>query len=264
MTAVYIPTMQRMHFLKKSMPKWLHSVPQKDREINLVVAESEATVTRAFLKQEGWTSDVRVIALPLDIQGIGAIREYIVEDAWDSGHATIIMSDDDVFPQKSAELSHMEAIAKDSQVLGVGCVTSYHSLLLGDRADMMKHDAPIFARAGYGFRMFALNLANVISVGNFNPELDVAFEDAELMRQGVAVGLHWYLDPLVPAGSLGKRFEPGGLAAYTSSQEDREVRTNKCYTYCHRLWPKYLAEPPKKRMSWQKMLNDFIPNWREL
>lgn len=254
--------MQRPENLRQIIPRWREHI-RSIGCLNLVVARDEYPSTLAIAKASGW-GGVQVLRLPKDVQGIGAIRGWCVEIAHHNKDAAMIMSDDDIYPHHSANLNSMHAYAKRPNILGVGCVTSYHSLLLGHRKDMVYGEDAILATAGYGFRLFALNVKNAMKVGNFDPELDVCFEDAELMRCGVRAGMRWYLDPLVKANPLGKRFEAGGIAALTGTPEERAHRTNLNYEYCYSQWPKYMAEPPRKRMGWKKMLDDYWPGWREV
>ena len=261
-THVVIPTMHRHENLKVAIPKWLNHFDGEDT-IDLYVAASEWSATDSLAAREGWPENVQVRSIHPSVQGIGAIRNYIVDEQAYYGRDVIIMSDDDIFPSPKAEF-HDPFIDSEYAMLGVGCVTSYHSLLLGDRKDMMKGTDLIFARSGYGFRMFWLNVPLVMGVGNFDKNLDVCFEDAELMRQGVSNGLTWWLDPYLKASPLGKRFAEGGLAAYTGDPETREERTQANYDHLYELWPQYIKEPPSRRMAWQRMLNDYIAYWQEL
>lgn len=262
MMDVWVPTMRRPDNIREIIPRWL-AVMEPKTHLWLVVAKNEAAVTAAIVAEGGWRDHVSVVRLPREVQGIGAIRGHIVKLAFQNGDRAMIMSDDDIYPHHSANLGNMRRIVRSTNILGVGCVTSYHSLLLGHRKDMLYGEEPILATSGYGFRLFAINVDRAIEVGNFNPALDVSFEDAELMRQGVRRGMRWYLDPLVKAIPLGKRFEAGGIAALTGDPEERARRTDLNYRLCYTMWSKYMAEPPKQRMSWKKMLDDYWPGWRE-
>lgn len=259
---VWIPTLGRPDNIRAIIPRWLQVI-KDEQTIRLVVARDEASATMAIVRDGGWRDRVSVSILPRSVQGIGAIRGWIVKAAFSWGHKTLIMSDDDIYPHHSAEIAHMMWLTRQPRILGVGCVTSYHSLLLGHRKEMLNESVPILATSGYGFRLFCLNIERAIEVGNFNPFLDVSYEDAELMRQGVLRGMRWYLDPLVKAIPLGKRFEAGGIAAYTGDPEERARRTALNYELCYIMHSKYMAKPPKVRMGWKKMLDDYWPGWRE-
>lgn len=260
---VYIPTMKRLANLFDIIPRWrVHK--EFVSQINLVVSHQEYRETDTFVKKHRWTDSVSVLPLPHHVFGIGAIRNWIVTQAMHNGEHHILMADDDIYPHHSANFNYLDEYIGLSNILGIGCITSYHSLLLGSRKDMMAGDDLILAYSGYGFRLFALNVDTAVGIGNFDTHLDVSFEDAELMRNGLWNGLRWYLDPGLKANSLGKRFEAGGIEALTGSKQERDLRTQACYAYCYNKWPQYMAEPPRKRMSWKKMLNDCLPGWESL
>jgi hypothetical protein len=114
-------------------------------------------------------------------------------------------------------------------------------------------------------QLFALNLANTVYIGNFDSRLDCFGEDHELMRMGIAVsGFPWLVHCDVKCEAIGVRYDPGGLNSFISDGT-RALREIECRKIIHERWPQYTSRPEARpRMLWQKMLNDYIPNWREL
>lgn len=257
---VFIPSMGRVENLNVALPAWKKHFDV----VNYVVAADEVSQYNDRIFQLGYRGAINVIGLPERVHGIGHIRRHIVNISSTMGLETIVMSDDDIIPHKTSDFDLSDWALRDGEsILGVGCTTSYHSLLLGDRKQLLAKPDLIYCASGYGFRMFGLNIPRARAIGNFDANLHTAFEDAELMRCGIAEELSWYLDPNVKGMSLGKRYSAGGLDMMAG--ELRSDMEDECFEHCKLKWPAYLSVGPsgRKRMAWQKMLTDYIPRWRE-
>jgi hypothetical protein len=208
---------------------------------------------------------IELIELKLSISGMGAIRQFCIAQAEKRGYEWIIMADDDIYPHWTSNLDLIETHVLEEFVLGMGCVVSQHDLLLGDDAWRIKEGQPIFCASGFGFRMFAVNMMNAQHIGGFDKKLDVCFEDAEFMRQGVARGFTWWLDPSLRGAPLGKRFQAGGIADMTGSSEARATRTEACHRRICELWPGYMSDPSRQpRFAWKRFIDTHLPGWRSV
>jgi hypothetical protein len=267
MAEVYIPTRGRWNLLCKTAPAWW----EVGASINYVVRRDEVKKYEAAMAEvlpklsTKWEKPCKIAfkVLPARVKGMGAIRDWCCQEAVRDGHDVIIMSDDDIYPHHSADLRAVEYHATNDFVIGMGCVVSQHDLLLGADAWRVKEDSPIFCASGYGFRMFALNLGSVEACGGFDPALDVCFEDAELMRQGVAGGSTWWLHPAMRAVPLGKRYASGGIADLTGSSLGREAAEVRCQSLVAERWPGFMTTPPRKPMfQWKRFMDQKLPGWR--
>ncbi len=83
------------------------------------------------------------------------------------------------------------------------------------------------------------------------------------MRQGIAqLGIPWLVHCGVKCDPIGVRYDPGGINSLINDGT-RGLREIACRELIHRRWPDYTsAAAAKPRMRWQKMLDDYIPDWR--
>lgn len=256
--AIYIPSKGRPENMRRVIPAWLEFKPRGVKVI-VVVDNGEHALYRDTLRA-GFakaSDDIHLLKLPYNNRGIGFARAWSMEHAAKMGHESVIMSDDDVRPRSSVNPLLREA--RKASVLGIGATSSYHSLLSNGWTDVL--NCPILCPGGWGFQLFGLNVANTIKVGNFVKALDCFGEDAELMRNGIANGFCWQSHCGVSFAQIGKRYEPGGIAAlYGHTRTERE---RDCQEMIHARWPMYTSKPPKpSRMAWQRMYDDYLPGWR--
>jgi hypothetical protein len=257
---VYICTRDRLSNLSKVVPRWL----EQDFRVVLVV-EPEQEETHSDLADEmGWPEEgkiiVDVVPLPRSNRGIGYSRHYAVSHAQQQKLKSIIMADDDIRPSQEQTMHHLITEAKKPGILGVGAVNRYVDHMNGGA--LSANSGVILCPGGWGGRLYGLNVNKAVILGNYDVKLDCLGEDDELKRQGIAAGIPWAVHCDVWADSIGSRFQPGGVQAYVGL--DRTSREERNHWLIHKTWPEYVSCPPKKfRMEWQKMLTDYIPEWRE-
>jgi hypothetical protein len=196
--------------------------------------------------------------------GVGYARRNVVNYAYSSGHQTIIMADDDIMPRSGTALHRLFVQGHRPDTLGIGATHSQHDLLTGGFTK--DSDLPILCPSGYGFQLFALNVRNVMEVGNFDPVLDCFGEDAELMRTGISKGWPWKIHCGVKCQKIGKRGDPGGIESLTGyAGYDRPTSERLCQEYIHKRWPDFTSTPPKpSRMAWQRFYTHYMPYWKNL
>jgi hypothetical protein len=64
---------------------------------------------------------------------------------------------------------------------------------------------------------------------------------------------------------VNNRYDKGGIESlYKGDMEARLAAERQCMAIMHERWPEYASHPDKKvRFSWQKILNDYIPDWKK-
>jgi hypothetical protein len=255
---VYIPTLSRLDNLRKIIPYWL----EQEMQVRLVVEHREYGAHNALKRDMGWGSAVYILPLPLDNRGIGYSRNYCVKHASRTALDSIIMSDDDIYVNTSSDAWLLLDEAAKPGVLGVGGALSIHDRFT-DGAISRTHGA-IMCPGGWAFKLYGLNVQVALDCGNYNRYLHSHGEDAEMARQGISRGYPWRVHCDVRCTAIGKRYDPGGLAAKYTTKEKRIEAEHECMAIIHNTWPKYTNAPDKpSRTAWQKMLNDYIPTWRE-
>jgi len=252
---VYIPTMSRYDNLMKIVPRWLdQGIP-----VRLMVTQGEFQEHVIFGREAGWPlRDVKVI-MQKGI-GIGAARRSCVIHARRYGLESIIMTDDDMKPVSDARPLLTEAARPG--VLGVGAVRPIHDHFT--HGAISRNKGVILCPGGWGFQLFGLNVRTASQIGNFDALLHSYGEDAELCRLGISKGIPWRAHCDVRCDSIGARYAPGGINARFRTPELRTEAEYACLFRIHQRWPRY-TNPPNRplRVAWQRMLNDFIPDWRE-
>jgi hypothetical protein len=256
---VYIPTMDRYANLEKIIPYWL----EQDIEPRLIVEADERAAHFMFLADMGWRKSVRIIPVPRDGQGIGFARRYAVRHAKLAGLKSIIMSDDDMRPDHASNYHLLLEEAGKPGVLGIGAVRSIHDRFTGGAVS--RNTGVILCPGGWGFQMFGLNVRTAEGLGSFDPLLHSYGEDGELARQGISRGYPWRVHCDVKTVAIGKRYAVGGISARFTRPQDRTEAEVECLTLIHDRWPAYTNRPDRPlRVAWQKMLDHYIPEWREL
>jgi hypothetical protein len=255
---VYIPTMNRIDNLRKIIPTWL----DQEFQVRLVMERSEWKAHVTMKKQEGWDGNVYLLPLPLAGRGIGYSRNYCVQHAKNTALKAIIMSDDDLHVHSDSDAFELIEAAYEPGVLGVGATRSLHDRFTGGA--ISANSGVILCPGGWGFQLFGLNVQTALDVGNFNRKLHTIGEDAELARQGIKRGIPWLVHCDVKAVSIGKRLAPGGFSTKYRTIEERQAAERECMSIIHGIWPDYTNAPDKRlRVAWQRLLDDYIPNWRE-
>lgn len=253
---VYISSRGRPENAKKVVPIWLNM----GFNVILVVEPNEYDLYAGVVAPMGerYTPDIIVLALPESDKGLSYNRKYLVEDAYDNILESIIVADDDIKP-----VHGMDSFVEDAahpKALGITARYSYHDFALGD--GIKKLGGVVLQPCGM-FRMVALNVENVIALGNYDPAADNC-EDADLMLRGILDGYPWMVDLDTKAASLGGRHAPGGSLDYLKAIG----RSVEDHTW---LKPTLKAKFPevvndgsgKTRVGWQKAYNLWMPDWKK-
>jgi hypothetical protein len=257
MDVVYIPTMSRIDMLRKTVPNWI----DQGIQVRLVVDRMEFSIHGKLKREENWGKNVYILPLPLSARGIGYARNFCVQHAKKTALISIIMSDDDIHIHSNSNASLLLEEAEKPGVLGIGATRSIHDMFTGGA--ISRNHGAILCPGGWGFQVFGLNVQTALDCGNFDTKLHTIGEDTELARQGIKRGIPWLAHCDVKAVSVAKRYSPGGFAAKYSTIEARTAAEKECLDIIHKRWPSYTNAPDKPlRVSWRKLLNDYIPNWK--
>jgi hypothetical protein len=147
-------------------------------------------------------------------------------------------------------------------VLGIGAVRSIHDHFTGGA--ISRNTGVILCPGGWGFQLFGLNVRTALELGNFDPLLHSYGEDGELCRNGIRAGIPWRAHCDVKCAPIGKRYAPGGISTRFRRPEERTAAERECLTIIHDRWPYYTNRPENPlRVAWQRMLDHYIPDWRE-
>ncbi len=246
MTIAFIPSKGRPELADRCVTSILKH--GKARPIVVI----EPSQQEAYRDLDGNYRSFMLSVLPEDGRGIGYARAQIVRMAAANDEQTILMVDDDA--RATSPYADLVDSARPDHVVGVGAWASIYGLYLGSdvRADAQRDEGVIIGKNGMGGQFMALNVANVMKVGNFPEWADVSLEDHELIRQTIWHGYRWYIHP-DSQYSCGKRWQPGGLATFV----DREDRAKQCWQKAHQAWPDFVSNPEtaaKYRCSWKKLI----------
>jgi hypothetical protein len=257
MDVVYIPTLSRIDVLRKNVPQWI----EQGLQVRLVIDRIEWSMHTKLKRDEDWGSDVYILPLPLSARGIGYSRNYCVQHAKKTALESIIMSDDECLVHPDSNACMLLEEAEKPGVLGVGATRSIHDMFTDGAVS--KNNGVILCPGGWGFQLFSLNIKTALECGNFDPKLHTFGEDAELAREGIVRGIPWRVHCGVKYITSNKRQAPGGISAKHKTAEARLAAEQECQAIIHKRWSDYTSVPGKKsRMSWQKLLDDNIPNWK--
>jgi hypothetical protein len=232
--------------------------------VKLVVPEDQFDDHVRLRDSMGWIPGVGVIALPPGTYGLGETRQFILEHAASKDRDAIIISDDDHRPKAGANMWDLLAAAMAPDVLGVGA-----SRPLTDRFNggaLTRNRGIIMCPGGWGFTVYGLNVRNATHIGGFDPNIHFFGEDAELARNGIAYHQwFWRVSCDVWIEQLNVRNAPGGISSvFNGDAEARAKAERKDRAYLRQMWPEYISRPDQKpRMAWSRMLDDYIPGWRE-
>jgi hypothetical protein len=251
---VYIPTLSRAGNMMKVVPAWL----QHDIPVRLVVERDQYDDYARLRDEQSWDR-VKILKLPKLRQGIGNTRRLIVEHAAGQGLKSIIMSDDDMHPKPGTNMRMLLDSAQDHRVLGIGAVRGIHDRFTGGA--ITRNSGIIICTGGWGNQLFALNVTNVLALGNFKPCFRTFLDDNDMNMCGIAAGYPWLVHCDVWSVGFGTDKAPGGNSAVTP---DRAVSDEESRAILASFWPKYVSRfSQRHRVSWRRMLDDHIPGWRD-
>lgn len=217
----------------------------------VIVIEPSQEYAYADLNTLGYT----IYLLPQDGRGIGYARNQIMQIAHHNEEDVILMADDDA--RATSPYQWLLEEARSTICVGIGAWASIYGLYIGNdvRHKASENGDIILSKNGMGCQFMALNVANVMKVGNFPEWADVSLEDHELIRQTIAHGHRWWIHPEVTY-SCGTRHHPGGLATFG----DREERAWECWRRSHETWPDFVNDPwhsNKYRCFWKKLIERY-------
>lgn len=252
---VYISTRGRPENAKKVVPTWLNM----GFKIVLVIEPDETNVYANILPYDfGQETYITIFALPRVNQGLAYSRHHALIHAASYGLESIIVADDDIKPVHG--MASFVEDASHPKALGITARYSYHDFALGD--GIKKLGGVILQPCGM-FRMVALNVKNVMKLGNYDPAADNC-EDADLMLRGIQEGYPWMVDLDTKAASLGGRHAPGGSLDYLKAIG----RTVEHHTWIKPILEEKFSEvvtngKGKTRVGWQKAYNLWMPEWKK-
>jgi len=250
-TQVYIPTLNRPELIEKTLPFW----EKQDADVTLVIDPVK--------KQENAYAKLPVdkLLLPGRRMGMGAIRQFILEDATDRGLEAFVMSDDDAYPYRGNIVNLCHAVLEED-VVGCGACYSYHGLMIGNEVLDTRTRFPI--AGGYGHTLVGINVTNALFAGGYPKELTAWGEDTELQRRGIVEEMPWYYSTEVELKATAKRFAPGGLT-YRYPGQQRERQELKSKKWVAKEWPEYVSQSAggRLRFQWKKFQNDYDPTWAD-
>jgi hypothetical protein len=263
-------TRSRLELMRKGLPHWL----EQNVNIKVTVDPSEWDETREAL---GEFLEVELVKIPIPKAtrkhrrgemkySLGWLRNFCIKRAKAEGYKSVLLSDDDLYPT-TGDIGELCRVVLDHNVVGCGCSTSYHGLLLGDNGNAILKTGEAFPIAGvYGHCFYALNINNALSVGGYLEKFKSGVEDSEIQRESIAAGMPWWLHTGVHYHSMAKRYSAGGLAA-ALRPEERKRQERLTHFYSFERWPDYVSDPNKsdRKVScrWRKMMDDYIPDWRD-
>jgi hypothetical protein len=251
--------MDRIEMLRKTVPFWL----EQEMPVRLVIERREHAAHSKLVREERW-KDVQVLPTPLSGKGIAYARKYCVEHADKAGLDAIVMSNDDCYVNPTSDAWLLIDEAEKPDTVGIGAVRSLFDRFT--KGAISRNHGPILCPGGWGFMLWGLNIKNALECGNYDPALHCFAEDTEMARVGIAkLGLPWLVHCDVHFTAMNKRYDPGGIESiYHNNMEGRLAAERDCMAIVYKRWPKYANHPDKKsRFAWQKMLDDYIPDWRK-
>lgn len=256
--AVYIPTLDRLPILERTVPEWIKT----GMPVYLVVDPMELKRHIVFRNDHVWHGQVGIVPVPRNGKGIGFKRRFIVQHADQMGYPSFVMADDDHKPREPGMAEELLLEAARDDVLGIGATVQIYARFTAGAINRLR--GPILWPGGAGFSVYGLNVRNALAVGNFDSALYAFGEDAELRRLGITHGFPWRVHADVRVDAVNQRNSPGGfMAKFNGSMADRTSAELACRAIIYERWPQYVSPPDKPpRMAWQRMLTDYIPDWR--
>lgn len=270
MKPVYIPTRGRLPNVDKLLRSWL--IHMDGFQVTLVVEPDEVDLHNSVIDltlgpDARRNGEARVLALPEANRGIGYSRNFILRDAEKRAHTSILLSDDDIRPTSTARsYKDMLDFAENDKVLGITTRYSYHDFVLGPK---IKYRNDIVLLSSGTFRMIALNVNNVIALGNYDERLTCVQEDGDLMLRGIKAGIPWMINLGAHAVSMGARYAEGGISDLMKG-DNRKNMERECHNILYSKHQGYVNAPTSVketsrgngvRVRWKKALDDNLPMW---
>lgn len=202
--------------------------------------------------------------------GISHSRNKCVQYAADNGYKSFILADDDIKPSsKGSNILSLVEMAKHSKVMGITARYSYHDLCLGEAFKDFKQNKVILNPGGT-FRLVALNIQNVLELGNYDTNLQYA-EDCDLFLRSLQAGFPWMLHAGTWSNSIGTRYQPGGMLDFVGEQNLAKAK-GLWHEDIHAKWPDFTNEHKPSvcagkqnciRFQWKRAYDHFLPDWKK-
>jgi len=259
---VYIPTLGRLEHIKKIVPYWL----QQEIDIRIVVERYEYNEHAKLKREMGWGKEVVILTQPLSGRGIAYVRAFIVKHAKNAGHTAIIIAEDDTRPMPSSDMVLLLEEADKPYVVGVGATRPIHDFFTQGAITRVNRAGAgaILCPGSWGVQCFAINVDTVLRLGNYNTKLDVITDDVEMMMRGIEAGMPWRIHTDVKMGILNRRYAPGGINTFFGNDaEKRHAAEMKCWDLLRKRYPGFVSYAERPRISFQKLYDTYIPEWRE-
>jgi hypothetical protein len=260
---VYVPTLGRVEQVREQIiPAWL----DQEMPIKIVTKGNEVDTYLKIRREDFRGENISIIGQPASVRGIGAVKRMIVNNAKRKNLSSIIIAEDDAVPNYDSNWCDLLDACERPDVIGIAGARAIHDFYTGGalRANQGT-DQPVILYPGAAYVCYGLNIKNALAAGNYDAALHTCQDDAELPRQAIAkLGLPWMMHCDVWWHSLNKRYAPGGVNAEHADLAARQAAEDECRAIVHERWPKYMSPPGKKeRMQWKRMLDDFIPDWKD-
>lgn len=258
---VYIPTRGRWDRLEKIVESWHYwgftvvLVTELDQE------QEAGSFYRQHVNKDG---DLRILySTDKPGNGIGWVRNWIVEHAYACGYDSFVMSDDDCYPSQ-IHVNPMGLLEAVEAYPVLACAASHgqQNHFLGGLLDSHPNEV-VLAANGICFQLFAINANRAIKVGNFDKTLKV-YEDAEFMRSGIMHGFPWSLHTGVRMVKTGQSGDPGGIQDYIDVRYRESTLVDQTrLALAGRHGGDMISVPPNRpRQSWAKFYDKYMPGWR--
>lgn len=207
----------------------------------------------------------KVHSLPIPDAGIGYSRNHCVNLAASMGFDSIILADDDIKPSKN--MDWLVEDAEDPKILGITAKYAYHDFCFRER--VQGRNDLILLPTGT-FRLVALNVMNVLNLGNYDHTLEYA-EDCDLFLRGLEAGYPWMIHLGTWSISTGTRYQPGGMVDFAGDSVELAEKKKYWHETLYQQYPDFVNDPTKAdftkqnsiRISWQKAYNHYLPDWRK-
>jgi hypothetical protein len=171
------------------------------------------------------------------------------------------MVDDDTRPTKGNARPLLNFAASDNAMAVAAWMPNY-GLWLPDGNAMAKFEGLVIPRPQGPDRTMALNVRLVKAAGNYDTNIDVWCDNAELNRCGIKSKQLWYIMTDLHIKSLNKHNDPGGCFTYMKAKgTDLGARMAAIHEYVYHKWgSRYINDPSKSRLicRWQNLYTDFI------
>jgi len=266
---VFIPSRGRWEEAAKLVESWrslnfhVHFIVEPD--------EQDTYLRYMFRSRPGAQNQnptISIHPLPIRNGGIGHSRMHCINLAGSWGMKSIVLADDDIKPNvKYNSMSNFAACATHHKVLGITARYGYHDLCLGRL--IRGRDDLILLPTGT-FRLVALNVDNVLEIGNYDKHLEYA-EDNDLFLRGLQAGYPWMIHLGTRSNSVGTRYQPGGMLDYAGGEGNLKAKKKLWHEQLYAKYPNIVNNPDKAdfdkqnsiRVSWQKAYDTYLPGWKK-